>query len=540
MAPKEITITVESAGYWTQEVGIPPYAKITKDGGEIGFGEYRRGLNVAVFETTGEAIATGSFDTAYDPTAAEAFAEFIANLPAGRIVAIAVWGDAAGVSLPPPVGEALKTLGCLWGQHLYVSASWAAIAIKGSPPGSAVECLPPGEQPHQVAAVTRRFELQQMSPPQQQLRGSAGDSFGWSVAMDGDGCLVGADSAHLLDRPEAGCAYLFQLTDGRWQLQQKLQPPDLQRGDNFGCSVAMAGDWVAIGARYADAGDRPDVGCAYTFFLAGGYWQQGQKLQPPELERKDNFGGSVGMADGWLAIGADARDAGEKPDAGAVYVFALAGTIWELRQKLQPPELERRDNFGGSVAIANNWLLAAAVGADAPGKPDAGAVYVFELVGETWKQGQKFQPPELERGDGFGGSVAIAENWAAVGAPRSDAPEKPDAGAVYVFELVGGTWQQRQKLQPPELERGDNFGSATAARGELLLVGAFGADAPGKANAGCIYIYRLAAGCWQLEGKWQPEDLQGGDRFGYCAAIDAKIAIGGNWYRDLAYVLEAN
>ena len=87
----------------------------------------------------------------------------------------------------------------------------------------------------------------------------AGDSFGYSVAISGDTVVVGAygeasnatgvngnqgdnSAAH------AGAAYVFVRTVGSGSSRPTSRPPIPAPGTYFGCSVAISGDTVVVGA----------------------------------------------------------------------------------------------------------------------------------------------------------------------------------------------------------------------------------------------------------------------------------------------------
>lgn len=88
-----------------------------------------------------------------------------------------------------------------------------------------------------------------------------GDSYGWSVATDGNLIVVGAfgDDAGATD---AGTAYVFNATTGA--LAATLSNPAPTASDWFGFSVAISGDMAVVGAYQDDAGAF-NAGIAYVF-----------------------------------------------------------------------------------------------------------------------------------------------------------------------------------------------------------------------------------------------------------------------------------
>ena len=72
--------------------------------------------------------------------------------------------------------------------------------------------------------------------------------------------------------------------------QQKLTAFDASAGDYFGYSVAISGDYAIVGA----AGNEPgDPGSAYVFRHNGITWVQQQKLTASDASAGDRFGNST-------------------------------------------------------------------------------------------------------------------------------------------------------------------------------------------------------------------------------------------------------
>ncbi|NEQ68651.1 MAG: hypothetical protein F6K21_24750, partial [Symploca sp. SIO2D2] len=324
---------------------------------------------------------------------------------------------------------------------------------------------------------------------------NANDYFGYSVGISEKVAIVGVFLGDA-SQTNAGSAYIYQLEGGTWQEKPALQHSDGKNGDQFGCSVAISGDIAIVGAQTADAPGKPDMGAAYIYELQGGTWQQqGAPLRPSDGKNGDQFGCSVAISGDIAIIGAKQADVDGKGNAGAVYIFQRQGATWTQKQKLIPADLESRDSFGCSVAISEKVAIVGANQAGAPGgKTYAGAAYIFQLEGKTWQQqAGPLQPPQLQSNDGFGCSVAISKKMAIVGANQGDAAGKTNAGAAYIYQWEGGTWQLQQKptqpLQPAELQSNDLFGCSVAVSEEAVIVGVQGADTSGTQNTGAIYVF---------------------------------------------------
>ena len=94
---------------------------------------------------------------------------------------------------------------------------------------------------------------------------AASDWFGRSVALDGGTIVVGADDDDD-GGTDSGSAYIFRTDDGGATYGQvaKLTASDAAAGDSFGVSVAIDGDTIVVGADGDDdAGTRS--GSAYVF-----------------------------------------------------------------------------------------------------------------------------------------------------------------------------------------------------------------------------------------------------------------------------------
>src|SRR5262249_48243747 len=91
---------------------------------------------------------------------------------------------------------------------------------------------------------------------------------------------------------------------------------------------------------------------------------------------------------------------------------------------------------GSSVAISGNTFVAGA-----PQYNNSGAVFVYNYDSSTQQwvvQPAPLQPKDLQTFDNFGSSVALDGNTLVVGADN----KANGAGAVYVFQFVGGVWTQ--------------------------------------------------------------------------------------------------
>ncbi|MDG6256781.1 MAG: FG-GAP repeat protein [Methanomicrobiaceae archaeon] len=373
------------------------------------------------------------------------------------------------------------------------------------------------------------------------FRLTAGDpvaaaEFGRSVAIDGDLVAVGAGGATADSVDNAGAVYLYGRQGRVYVPEAKLIAPDATGGAEFGRAVAIQGNMVFVGARFAQAGDFDEAGAVYVFKKYQGSWHLEEKIISPDPENRDNFGRALAIQGNLLVV--TARK--ESDEEGAAYVFVDQGGLWTYQQKLTASDGAPRDFFGQSVAVQGNLMAIGARNAD-PGA--AGAVYLFSHSAEGWEEIAKLKAPELERNknDQFGFTVAIAGDTIAVGARRADPDSLKDAGAAYVYTLDGNFADLVARLTPSDASEGDEFGQSIAIAGNVLAVGAWKDAIDGNEDQGSVYLFRRMGNRWIETGTITASDGMAGDEFGYSLSAFGNRMVTGAHFADAtagaAYVL---
>lgn len=318
--------------------------------------------------------------------------------------------------------------------------------------------------------------------------GEAGDGFGLKVALSGDTLAVSAtqeaSGATGVNGNEsdnsasgAGAVYVFQRTGAFWTQQAYIKASNTNGGDQFGSSLAIQGDTLAVGA-WAEAsgarginGNQLDnfyqfAGAVYVFQRTASSWTQQAYVKASNTALYAEFGSSLALTDDTLAVGApgEASSAtgvdGNQTDlsallAGAVYVFRRTGVSWAQQAYVKASNTEATDAFGSSVALSGEILAVGTSNEDSAAtglngnqadnsSRDAGAVYVFRRSGSTWAQDAYVKSSNLEMADSFSASMAlssdtlviaaVAEDGGEIGINRNQADNRAeDAGAIYVF-----------------------------------------------------------------------------------------------------------
>jgi len=276
---------------------------------------------------------------------------------------------------------------------------------------------------------------------------------------------------------------------------------------------------VAVGAPHAtNAG--PHAGAVYLFDAAG--VAHLRTFTNPSPEAGQLFGSSLGAAGLGLFAGTPLYD-GQAPGSGAMYLFDAASG--ELVRAFRNPNPDDYDLFGQALASVGSDVL---IGApfDDTAAANGGAVYLFDPARRSPLQ--TFTDPHPRAGDFFGAALATSGSWIFVGAPFDDSAG-PDAGAVYMFDATTGGLLRM--FSDPAVNVDGRFGSAVAALGDRVLVGAPFADTTAQ-DAGRAYLFDAGTGA--LLETFENPTPSAGDQFGAALAIlGGRVAIG-SWLDDTA------
>jgi hypothetical protein len=162
----------------------------------------------------------------------------------------------------------------------------------------------------------------------------------------------------------SGAAYVFVRNGANWAQQAYLKASNTAEGRDFGHSVAVSGDTVAIGSdgesshavgvngnQINDCSALLPTNCAigsgaaYVFIRSGNTWSQQAYLKASNTDEHDSFGLSIAYSSGTVAVGANGEDSNatgvngnqvnnSATNSGAAYVFVGVGTIPRPRLNL--------------------------------------------------------------------------------------------------------------------------------------------------------------------------------------------------------------
>ena len=300
---------------------------------------------------------------------------------------------------------------------------------------------------------------------------------------------------------------------------QSIAAPTPDTFDHFGTSVAVSGEWMAVGrpghvrGNFVHASGAVDVyrrdASGWTFFetvLAGDY----------DEDESHEFGRSVAIAGGYLVVGAPGWDEGNRHQVGAAYVYNWDGTSWTPDGILRREVLEDFNLFGDAVAVSGERILVG-VSADEveEGLDNTGAVYAYVKESGAWVLEARLEALFPTSWQKFGTTVSVDGDLAAIGS---------EGDVVHVFRHGDAGWKLQAQFGGPSPDI--RFGEYVDLEGDLLAVSA--TEAPGVGEEpGAVFVYRWSGDEWLEEARLEAPGLGMGNGSGQrLATSGGRIAIG--------------
>ncbi len=428
----------------------------------------------------------------------------------------------------------------------------------------------------------------------------ASDYFGQTVSLDGNRLAVGAlyDDGNANAITNSGAVYLFTFTDAAftggalaatlgygYTGGKNINVNTLEANDSFGVSVALDGNYLAVGIDQDDGynnllrntGAVKIYGFTDAAFTGGtlvstiGYRYSGANdlnLEQSFIADVDDSFSTVALDGKNLLIGGRYDDpTGFMTDSGSVAMISFSnlslstpqlrgvtGTGYTNGRKnlsLPAGSYTTPDQYGYAVSLNANRLAVGAVYDDGQNDAlgDSGAVYLYSIPGGDYDaitfegiMGYGYTGGKnvdlsayLNRLDYFGFSVSLDGNRLAVGTYADDGNGNVsgNSGAVYLFTFTdsvfsGGTlastlgygYTGPKDLNLTQLSGSDYFGYSVSLDGNRLAVGAQRDD--GSANtvgdSGAVYLFTFA------DAAFSTPTLAGTLGYGYAGAKDLNLS----------------
>lgn len=284
------------------------------------------------------------------------------------------------------------------------------------------------------------------------------DAFGSSVHLSATHLIVGdeTDAENEDGTPfgaNKGAAFIYEWTGTSFVFQDKIISNAPEADDRFGFSVAIEGDYAAVGAPYGGPG-AIGVGKVEIFQWDAGLseWvHQNTFFGVVDIlgDDWDVFGSSLDLSSDKLIVGAQQDfydEAGTDPLtwAGSVFIYELSAGVWSFQQKIVPIVRTGGMRFGADVAISDDNRVI--VGSPSVG---SGSAYIFEEILGIWTETEIISsvPVDGTSGDLFGHGVDINGDEIIISAPYEEHDEDYGgapvtlAGSVYFYtsEIIADT-----------------------------------------------------------------------------------------------------
>lgn len=266
-------------------------------------------------------------------------------------------------------------------------------------------------------------------------------------------------------------------------------------------------------------------------------FSQQAKIVSPERESRAEFGTATDIWGDYAISGSPRYNIA----AGSAYIYAKDATgHWGHHQTLAAFDSKSMAEFGGGVKIGDDFVVVASGRADIGTVIRAGALYIYDKNGTSWDFSTKIVASDFSDDAKLGmnhTSLDVEGETIIAGAPG----ENVWAGSVYIFERIGGVWTEIQKIVNPNSPSMDSFGIGVAISGNILVIGAN--EANGLRGRAFIYV-KDSAGQWILEQQINASDGAPEDYFGTSVSIDGEtIAVGAFGHDDVkgaTYVFKKN
>jgi hypothetical protein len=328
---------------------------------------------------------------------------------------------------------------------------------------------------------------------------ATGDKSGSSVSLNADGTIMAIGAVENDGGGfDAGHVRIYQNTAGSWvQIGQDIDGE--AAGDKFGSSVSLNGDGsiVAIGGRYNDGNGGFENGHVRIYQNISGTWTQiGQDIDGEN--GLDQFGNSVELsADGSIvAIGGFFND-DNGGNAGHVRIYQNISGIWtQIGQDIDGEA--SGDEFGTSLSLNDDGSIVA-IGApfnDGSGGFNNGHARIYENISGTWSQIGIDIDGEASN-DELGSSISLSDDGSivAIGATGNDGTGL-DVGHVRIYQNSAGTWTQIGQDIDGEADENESGNSISlSADGSVVAIGAIN-NYDNGIETGHVRIYENVGGNW--------------------------------------------
>lgn len=248
---------------------------------------------------------------------------------------------------------------------------------------------------------------------------ASNDHFGWSVSISGAYAAIGAKDDDVGADVNEGSAYVFLRTGTIWAQQDNVIAPFGAADDRFGYSIGINGDYLVVGANDDDVSGASNAGSAHVFLRSGSNWTYQDELNPTPSE-DDHFGESVAIDGDYIVVG---RPYNPGYAGSLAFVFHRNGITWDLQASLLANPIVFTapvNQFGISVSIEGEYVIVGANHTTIGDDVRKGAAYLFKRDGTTWVFVRRIDDAAGSFEHFMGTSVGVSGFNCIVGGPNTE------------------------------------------------------------------------------------------------------------------------
>jgi Flp pilus assembly pilin Flp len=329
---------------------------------------------------------------------------------------------------------------------------------------------------------------------------AASDQSGRSVSLSGDGNTVAIGAyPNSGNGAVSGHVRVYENISGTWtQVGSDIDGEATYDYSGYSVSLSSDGSIVAIGAYGNDGSSGNGTvsssgapGHVRVYKNISGTWTQvGADIDGEAAGDKSGQSVSLSSDGSVVAIGALYND-GTASDAGHVRVYKnISGTWTQVGADIDG---EAAIDQSGSVSLSSDGSTVA-IGANSNdgNGTSAGHVRVYKNISGTWTQlggdidGEK-------AGDALGGLGSVSLNSdgsiLAIGVSTTEGNTGTNAGGVYIYQYISGTWTQiRSTIYGEAANDGSGSSVSLSSDGSTVAIGATGNDGNGS-HTGHVRVY---------------------------------------------------
>ncbi|HRV82728.1 MAG TPA: FG-GAP repeat protein, partial [Planctomycetota bacterium] len=312
--------------------------------------------------------------------------------------------------------------------------------------------------------------------------------------------------------------FIFELGANGWEFSQELLGQSLPNGtfveNSLGADLAVLDESTIVVPEVIQIGPgSSDTEVNLLFFKnSSAGWVLDQYLPWYPTNHSIGWWGELDGAPGQLVISGGAT-------GGFYLVEPDAQGIYGITAEVPNPEIITTNcqGFynGYSVAVEGDLVVVGDPHPETitfPCPPVTGAINVYRRGPNGWFKEAKLRASDQYVGqsflgyhpDQFGWAVDIDHGRILVGAPQAH-PDPNDTsirgtGQAYVFEYIGGAWQETSRLRRAVTGDYDQLGYEVALSEDTAWIGAPGAAAGSIPRAGAVQVYNLPMGVTVCSG----------------------------------------